>query len=139
MFQLAHAVCEFLDKGICDAFIHYKALGRHADLTLVKERAEYRRIDRPFQIRVVKHHKRRFAAKLQQATLEVFGAGLSNHAADVGRTGKVHPSDRIMGDQRFGDRSRVFRGRDQEVQHASRQTGLNERLSEQFVSSRAVL
>ena len=72
--QRGGALGELLDEGVGDRRVDDEPLGRHADLALVGERAEHRRIDRRVEIGVVEHDQRRLAAELEQHGLEMFGA-----------------------------------------------------------------
>ena len=58
--------CERRDELVGDRLVDDDALGRHADLALVHERAESGRGDRRPDVRVVEHDQRRLAAEFQQ-------------------------------------------------------------------------
>ena len=62
---------ELADEGVGDRLIDHEALGRHADLSLIHERAESRRIHRRVEIGVVEHDHRRLAAQFEQHRLQM--------------------------------------------------------------------
>ena len=58
-------------EGVGDLLVDDQPLGRHADLALVGESAEHRRVDRGVEVGVVEHDQRRLAAELEQRRLEM--------------------------------------------------------------------
>ena len=94
------------------------ALGRHADLALVEERAEVRRRGGLVEVGVVEHHHRRLAAELEQHALEVLARLLGDDPPHAGRAGEVDPPDQRMRDQLVDDLRRVGRLVDDQVHDA---------------------
>ena len=95
--QRRGALGELGDEGVGDLLVDDQSLGRHADLALVGEGAEDRRVDRRVEIGVVEHDQRRLAAELEQHRLEMFGGELGDDLADLRRAGEVDPLDRRDG------------------------------------------
>ena len=91
----------FGHEGVGDLLVDDEALGRHADLALVHERAERSGGHRGVDIGVVEHDHRRLAAEFEQRRLEIFGRDLRDDAADPRRAGEIDPAHRGMADQHF--------------------------------------
>ena len=94
------------------------ALGRHADLAGVHERAEARGVGGGLEVGIGEDHLRRLAAELEQAALEVLGALRRDDPADPRRAGEVHAADRRMRDQLVDDVGRVACRMDDQVDRA---------------------
>ena len=92
---------EALDELVGDLLVDDDALGRHADLALVGEGAEGRRVHRLVEVGVVEHHQRRLAAQLQQHGLEVLGALLGDDLADARGAREVDAPHGRVRDQRI--------------------------------------
>ena len=69
--QGGHPPRELSGELVGDGFVDDHALGRHADLAGVGERAEDGGVDGGIDIGIVEHHQRRLAAELEQDRLEV--------------------------------------------------------------------
>ena len=96
---------------------------RHADLALVEERAEGRRVHRELEIGVGEHDQRVVPAELEQDALEVPARGLGQPASGLGRAGEVDDRHARVLDQALADRRRLSAGVGDDVQHAGRQPG----------------
>ena len=68
--ELLRVLHELLGELRRDVLVHDHALDRHADLALVHERAERRRVHRVLDVGVVEHDQRVLAAELDAALLE---------------------------------------------------------------------
>ena len=89
--QRRGALGELGDEGVGDRLVDDQPLGRHADLALVGEGAEHRRVDRGVEVGVGEHEQRRLAAEFEQHRLQVLGAELGDLLADPRRAGEVDP------------------------------------------------
>ena len=136
-WQGGGALGEFGDKRVGDLLVDDQPLGRHADLALVGESAEDRRVNRGVEVGVVEHDQRRLAAEFEQHRLEMFGGQLGDDLADPRRTGEVDPLDRWMGDQRRDHFRRVFRRIGDHVDHALGEARVVHRLHDQAMRRRA--
>ena len=83
--------------------------GRHADLTLVQERAERRGVDRVVEVGVAEHDQRVRAAELEHDALEVATRRLGELAADRGRAGEVDAAHLRVLDELVADLLRPAR------------------------------
>jgi hypothetical protein len=97
------------DERIGDLAIDDHALGRHADLPLVEERAERDRIDRRVEIGVVEHEHGRLAAEFEQRRLQVLRGERRDDPAHARRASEVHAPHGRVRDQPLDDRRRILR------------------------------
>jgi hypothetical protein len=111
---------QFGDEGVSHLVVDNDPLGRHADLALVHERAEGRRVDRLVEIGIVQHDQRHLAAEFEQHRLQLFGRELGNDAADPRRAGEVDAAHGWVGDQRLDDLGGIRRRIRQNTDHALR-------------------
>ena len=87
-FQAARPLHQFVSEVPVHAFLHDDSAGRGAALARGTERAPQRAVECEFQIRVIEHNHRIFAAQFERAALEALGGGLADHAANFGRSGQ---------------------------------------------------
>ena len=118
------------DKVVSHFFVHHDALGRHADLPLIDEGAERGGVHRLVEIGVVKHQQRRLAAKLEQNGLEMAAGRLGNDAPDAGRAREIDPTHRRVSDQRLDDLTGVGRCIADDIDDATRESGIGEHLAQ---------
>ncbi len=137
--QAGGALGELGDEIVGDLLVDDDALSRHADLALIGESAEYRRIDRGVHVGVGKHDERRFAAEFKQHRLQVLGAEFGDLLADPRRAREVDPLDGRIGDQRPDDLRRILRRVRDEVDDALRESRFVHHLNDQAVGLRADL
>jgi hypothetical protein len=77
------ALCKFRDEDVRDRRVDNDPLGRHANLALVGEGAEYSGVDRRVEIGVVEYDERRLSAELEQDWLQVLGGEPGNDLPDL--------------------------------------------------------
>jgi hypothetical protein len=75
---------KLLGERIGHGRVDHDPLGRHADLALVHEGTEGRRLHRLVNIGIVEDDERGLAAELQQTALQVFRCDLRHDPADPG-------------------------------------------------------
>ena len=71
---------QLLDERIGDRALDDDPPRRHADLPLVEEGAERRRVDRVVEVRVVEHDQRVLPAELEHDTLQIASRSLGDDA-----------------------------------------------------------
>ncbi|MCY1434314.1 hypothetical protein D9M71_503720 [compost metagenome] len=136
--QFADSLGKLTHEFVGNTLIDHETLGRHADLPLIQERAEYCGIHCAVDIGILQHYERSLATQLQQTALEMGRTGFGDHAADLGGAREVDPAHGIVGHQRFGDSRCVFGRGNQEIEHTRRQACLNEGIGHKGMSARTV-
>ena len=120
---------ELLDERVRDRTLDDDLPGRHADLALVEEGAERRRVDRVLEVGVGEHDQRVVAAQLEQDPLQVPARGLGELPPGRGRPGEIEPAHVRVLDQLVADRPRLAGRVRDDVEHARRQPRLGEDLA----------
>jgi len=120
---------ELVDELVGNAALDEHLARRHADLSLVQERAERRRVDGVVDVRVREHDDGVVAAELEHDSLQVAARRLGELAPDVRRAGEVDPADGRVRDELVTDRARLPGRVRHDVQDAFRQAGLGEDLT----------
>jgi hypothetical protein len=100
----------------------------HADLPLVEERAEGRRVHRVLEVGVRKDDDRVVAAELEHDPLQVPAGRLGELATDVRGAGEVDSAHRRMRDELVADVAGLARRVRDDVEHSLRQARLREDL-----------
>src|SRR6185437_14767290 len=108
-------------------------LSRHADLPLIHESAEGRRLDRFIEICVLQNDERRLAAELEQARFEVLRAAFGDDAPDRGGSREVDPAHGRMIDESADHLARVPGIVRDQVDDAFRKASLGERLDDELM------
>ncbi len=98
----------------------------HAGLTGVHHRAPHDVRDDKIEIGVVEHQRSRLASQFQHHALKRCSSTGQHAFADRSRTGETDQVDIAMRDQPLAH----FRATPDQVDHATRQTGLDYRLHE---------
>ena len=119
--------------------VGHDALGGHADLALVHERAELGGRHRLVQVGVGQDHQRRLAAQLQQHALEVAGRVLGDQPAHARGAGEVDPAHGRVGDQLVDHVGGGVGLVGHQVHRAVGQPGVVQRLGDRRVRARAHL
>ncbi len=135
--ERGNALRELVRERIGDLLVADHALGRHADLALIRERTEHGGIDGLIEIRIFEHDQRRLAAQFEQAGLQVLRRQRRNDLADARGAREIHALHRRMPDQRIGDFLRILRLVRDDVDHAIRHAGITQRRRDQAVRGRA--
>src|SRR5581483_11733750 len=102
---------------------------RHADLALVQEGAERRRVDRVLEVRVGQDEEGVVAAELEHDALELAPGRLGESAPGGRGTGEVQPSHAWMLNQLIADPRGLARSVRDDVQSAGWKSRLREDLT----------
>ncbi len=137
--QRSRARGELCGELVGDATVDDDALGRHADLALVHERAEVGGRRRGVEVGVLQHHERRLAAELEQHALEMAAGLLGDDRADVARAGEVDAAHGRMCDQLVHHLGGVGRVVGDQVRDACGNAGLLEALDDRALRARRQL
>ena len=131
---------ELLDERVRNRALDDDLPGGHADLALVEERPERRRVHRVLEVGVGEHDQRVVAAELEQDPLEVAAGRLGELAPGRGRAGEVEPAHERVLDQLVADRPGLAGRVRDDVEHPRGQPRLGEDLApEQSTDDRRVL
>ena len=128
------AAGEFVGNGIDDD----DPLGAHADLALVHEGPEGRRLDRFIEVGILQHHQRGLAAQFEQAGFQMVRRAPGDDPAHRGRAGEVDAAHFRRVDQRAHHRARVGRGIGDDLHHALGKPGVGKGLDDQGMGARAL-
>lgn len=130
---------EFRGKGVGDGIHHDDPFGRHANLTLVHERAERSGFYGFIQIGVLKNEQRCLATQFKQDGLEVLRAACGDDAANGCGAGEIDAADGGMVDHRADHIGSILRRIGDEVDDAAAKPGLHKCLNDQAMGARALL
>src|SRR5579859_7693338 len=99
--QSVHAIANFGDERLGDAFLHQEARTGAADLALVEPDAIDEAFDGGVEVGVLENDEWRFAAEFEREFFVAGGGGFAYGAADFGGTGEGDFVDVGMSDQGF--------------------------------------
>src|SRR5579859_5577504 len=86
--ESVHAIANFGDERLGDAFLHQEAGASAADLALVKPDAVNEAFDGGVEVCVLENNERGFAAEFEREFFVAGGGGFAYGAADFGGTGE---------------------------------------------------
>ena len=132
---LTKFACELLRYRAIDQ----DALGRHADLPLVHERAKARRRHGALEIGVGQDDQRRLPAELEEHPLEMSSSRLSDDPSNTRRAREADPPHRWMGNQLLNHLRGVLGIVGDEVDRPLRHVRVLQRVHDRGVCPRALL
>ena len=103
--ECVHAIANFGDERLGDAFLHQEAGSGAADLALVEPDAVDEAFDGGVEVGVFENDEGRFAAELEREFFVAGGGGFANGAADFGGAGEGDFVDVGVGDEGFASRA----------------------------------
>ncbi len=86
--QSAHAVADFGDQILGNAFLHQQARARTANLPLIEPDSVDQSLDCAIQVGIVEDDERRLSSQLKRQTFGSCCGGAANGASDFGGTGE---------------------------------------------------
>ena len=114
---------ELGSKGIGHGGVNDDALGGHADLAGIGEGPKGSGVHGGFQVGIVQHQQRGFAAQFQQHRFEVLGADAGDDLAHMGGAGEIDAAHCRVGYHGLDHGGGIRRGVGDEVDHPGRQAG----------------